>query len=172
MIQNIQSTKDMISFIIETYHIPLKEILPEISTMLTRMIEVHGKEHPELELLKKCFIAFRTDMEKHLRKEEDILFPMILQLENAYTKNAERPKFHCGSIENPIHQMEYEHEQFDDLFKQMKHITHNFILPDDACKLFIKCYGTFLKMIEDTEIHATYENTILFARVKELTHLL
>ena len=42
----------------------------------------------------------------HLLKEEQILFPMIRQLESATGV----PVFHCGSVANPIRQMEWEHD--------------------------------------------------------------
>jgi len=43
-------------------------------------------------------------MQQHNMKEEQILFPMVRQLEVSDTL----PSFHCGSIGNPIQQMEFE----------------------------------------------------------------
>jgi len=37
---------------------------------------------------------------------------------------------HCGSIENPISQMEFEHENYGNMLEELRKLTNNYTLPE------------------------------------------
>lgn len=116
--------------IIEAHHVPLKEQLPIIIALSNKARAVHGDIHPELIRLNEVIRAFVDEMNSHLHKEENILFPMMQKLDEIEQSGGGVPNFHCGSIANPISQMEAEHRDFDELLAEMRTLTSDFTPPE------------------------------------------
>ena len=60
--------------------------------------------------LEKVFRFFKRELENHLRKEEEVLFPLIPQLEAAFDPAPRLPRFPFGPLANPIGVMEEDHD--------------------------------------------------------------
>lgn len=81
-----------------------------------KVSRVRGDKHPELVKTAAVLAEIRADLEPHLRKEEEVLFPMIRTLASA----THRPSFPCGSITNPIAVREEEHTAVGGLLEQLR----------------------------------------------------
>jgi len=99
-----------------------------------------------------------------MMKEEQILFPMIRQLDAAA---GERPSFHCGSVTNPIGQMEQEHEQAGDALAIMRRATDDYQPPDWACNTYRAMLDSLGRLERDMHQHVHKENNILFPKAIE-----
>lgn len=75
--------------------------------MVTKVAAVHGEKESRLVQVKDIFLALSVELSNHLIKEEQILFPMIRQLEASDTATT----FYYGTIANPICRMEFEHDE-------------------------------------------------------------
>jgi iron-sulfur cluster repair protein YtfE (RIC family) len=64
----------------------------------------------------KIALMLRDDLEPHLMKEEQVLFPMIRELAAATTV----PTFHCGTLANPIRMMLLEHDRAGELLADLR----------------------------------------------------
>lgn len=148
-------------YIIEKYHNPLKQDLPKIHLLLDKIVQVHGVKHPEFAEIRNVFIKFKEEMLQHLNKEEKILFPMMLQLQKTLDENKKLWSFHCGSIKNPITQMEHEHGNFERYLEEIKNLSSNFLIPNDACNTYKLTYNLLKSLYEETLEHANLENTAL-----------
>jgi regulator of cell morphogenesis and NO signaling len=101
----------------------------------------------------------RADMEPHLDKEEQVLFPAIRRL-------AEDPmELPSGSISNPIRVMLVEHEQVGRLLADLRAAAGDYHVPDDACASYRSLYGRFGDLEADTFRHIHLENNVLFPAV-------
>jgi len=63
-----------------THHRYLWDELPRVTTLVDKIVGVHGERHPELADIAACFAQTRADLEPHMLKEERVLFPMIREL--------------------------------------------------------------------------------------------
>ena len=159
---------ELIEHILATHHTFMKRELPRIGHLLTKVTAAHGQQHgPMLHELANTFQGMREEIEQHLFKEEEILFPMIVSIEAFLAGNAERPISHCGTVLNPIRQMEHEHESAGQALVRMRELTHNYQLPEDACMTFGTLYETFDTMEKDLHEHIHLENNILFPAAVE-----
>ncbi|MFZ5969632.1 MAG: DUF542 domain-containing protein, partial [Bacillota bacterium] len=70
------SPGELIDYIVNTHHAFVKRILPELSELTTKILRVHGPNHSDLFKVHKLFHNLKTELEQHLIKEEEILFPM------------------------------------------------------------------------------------------------
>jgi regulator of cell morphogenesis and NO signaling len=100
----------------------VKRELPRLHQLLNNVVSVYGKNHPELGQSQQTFQAMSADLISHMMKEEHILFPHIVALENAVSNCRPRPKPVFGSVSNPVHMMELEHESACDALKAISEL--------------------------------------------------
>ena len=51
--------------------------------LLAKVCSVHGKNHPELEAIRATFQDLTRELTMHLMKEEAVLFPYIVRMEES-----------------------------------------------------------------------------------------
>ncbi len=162
--------------ILETHHVFLKEQFPRLDGLLGKVEKAHAAEYGEmLSHLRGVYEELRAELEAHLMKEERILFPAIKGIDLFVAGQGPRPFVHCGSIANPIGQMEHEHESADNALVEMRRITEGYRLPAEACRTFVALYEGLQAMEADLHEHIHLENNILFpksvAREEEMTKM-
>ena len=148
----------------QTHHAYLHTELPRLSTLVAKVVDVHGARHPELAGVAATYEDLRADLEPHLLKEERMLFPMIREL----AASAERPQFHCGSLQNPIAVMLAEHDRAGELFTQLRAQTDEYRAPDDGCASYRMLFAGLAEVEADTHLHIHKENNVLFPAVLRL----
>ena len=151
----------LVDHIVSTHHNYLKDALPRITEAMKKVVNAHGKNHPQLFELEKLVQALREDLEPHLMKEENVLFPMIRKM-NA---DPQAGTSHCGSLANPIRVMLSEHDNAGILLEKIKALSYNYSLPDDACATFTFLYQQLRELEADTHLHVHKENNLLFPQV-------
>ena len=146
-----------------THHRYLKQELPRLSELAAKVSRVHGQKHPELVQAAAVLAEIRADLEPHLQKEEQVLFPMIRSLATTSC----RPSFHCGSIANPISVMEQEHTAVGALLERLRQITGGYVAPADTCASTRALMAGLAELEADTHLHVHKENNHLFPAVLE-----
>lgn len=149
--------------ILDTHHAFTKTQLARIGMLLARVQNAHRNRHGAmLDSLRNAFDPLRAELEAHLMKEEQILFPAIKAIDGFLAGRNDRPVVHCGSVVHPIHQMEHEHDEAGAILVNMRKITHNYRLPRDACETFKALYEALAALEADLHEHIHLENNILF----------
>lgn len=155
------SMKDLIEFIVNKHHTFMKNELPITSSLLNKILKVHYIDHGKtLSRLHKLFNNLKSEIEEHLVKEEELLFPAILE----YEKN---PSQHL--LEKAIGVMketEDEHNNAGDILKEMRKITNSYKTPSNGCNSFKRTYEKLQEIESDLFMHIHLENNILFERLK------
>lgn len=142
----------LIPHILERYHKRHREQLPELVRLAARVELVH-REHPDCPRgLSNLLTAIHQELESHMLKEENVLFPMLL-----------RHLFDHAI--NPIAMMRFEHDQHGQSVKQIEQLTHNLTPPDDACDTWQALYWQLDWFRADLMEHIHLENNLLFELV-------
>ena len=147
----------------QTHHAYLKSELPRLDWMTEKVAAVHGDTDVRLHAIRKTFLALSQEMASHMMKEEQILFPMVRQLEASETV----PTFHCGSLANPIRQMELEHDQAGSALERLHELTDGYTPPDWACNTYRAMLDALSHLQRDMHQHIHKENNVLFPRALE-----
>ncbi len=155
------SLSEAVDHLLETHHKYLKEALPRLADLLDKVVNAHVARHPELTTVQELFGEVRADLEPHLMKEEQVLFPMIKQIESS----GGTAEFHCGTLQNPIRVMKAEHERVGMLFERIRATTRNFAMPEDGCQSYQLLLTGLDELEMDTLLHIQKENEILFPQV-------
>ena len=147
-----------------THHAYLKEELPRLDFMTEKVAWVHGEHEPRLAQTRQAFLALKAELEPHMMKEERILFPIIRQLEQA-----DGPlQFHCGSVANPIRQMEHEHDQAGGALGVLSESTDRYTPPEWACNTYRAMLDSLARLEADMHQHVHKENNVLFPKAIQL----
>ncbi len=151
-------TTDLVDHIVGVHHMYLKETFPKLDGLMEKVINAHGENHPELFDLQKVVRSLRADLEPHMMKEENILFPMIKSLDGSL----ESAPAHCGSVANPIRVMMADHEHAGMILEKIKTMTNNYSPPEDACETYRLLFKTLKQIEADLLLHVHKENNLLF----------
>ena len=154
----------LIQHIVEKHHTYTKEELPRIEKLMHKVAAVHGENHPELLQLKLLFLNLKEELEPHLMKEEQVLFPYLTRLEAALTQQAAVPLSCFGTVQNPIRMMSIEHDTAGDLLKELRATANNYAVPPEACMSYRALYQAFLEFEADLHQHIHLENNLLFPK--------
>jgi regulator of cell morphogenesis and NO signaling len=147
------------------HHSYTREALPRVEKLLAKVLRAHGEHHGVmLGQLQTLFLALQAELLPHLQQEEQLLFPHIRQLEMARLRRTAPPEICCGSIKNPIRQMETEHESAGETLSAMRKLSDGYAPPADACPTFIALYDALRELEDDLHEHIHLENNILFPR--------
>jgi len=76
-----KTCSELIDHIVRSHHGFLRTELPRLSSLTDKVFEVHVSRAPELGELRRVMAGFREEIESHLAKEEQILFPAIVACE-------------------------------------------------------------------------------------------
>jgi len=167
--QHLNLTQIM-DHIVSTHHAYVDRTLGPLKAYLAKIESVHGERHPELLEVKKQFFEASDALTSHMKKEEFILFPYVKAMEMAQQKHFPLSAPHFGSIENPIHMMEDEHEIEGERFNEIARLTNNFTPPADGCQTYQVAYAMLKEFVEDLHRHIHLENNVLFPKATALYH--
>jgi len=149
--------------ILDTHHVFTRTQLARVSALLEKVQNAHRNRHGAmLDSLRNAFDPLRAELESHLMKEEQVLFPAIKGIDGFLSGRSDRPVVHCGSVAHPIRQMEHEHDGAGAILVSLREITDNYRLPDDACQTFKALYAALEALEADLHEHIHLENNILF----------
>ena len=70
----------LMDYILKIHHRGIRARGPELLSLLEKVERVHGEAHPELHELKALVTESLQDLEMHLQKEENVLFPYLYDL--------------------------------------------------------------------------------------------
>ncbi|HRY99638.1 MAG TPA: iron-sulfur cluster repair di-iron protein, partial [Bacteroidales bacterium] len=151
-------------FIENTHHQYVLKALPDLVTYAQRVAMAHGEHHPELDQVKALVMASEAELRSHMAKEEQILFPYIRNMERLVKEGNGAPAGGNAWVAQPIRMMEMEHETVGSNFAQIRQLTGDLALPEDACttyRLFFELIDTFE---DDLHVHIHLENNLLFPK--------
>lgn len=156
------------NYIVNVHHKYVKENIPLLSEFTNKIASVHGSRHPELLKVASYFGEVASELQHHMMKEERILFPYIIKLQDAYNKKASIDPSPFGTVRNPITMMEMEHDSAGNLLKLMREATNDYTLPEDACSTYTVTFKKLDEFENDLHLHIHLENNILFPAAIEL----
>jgi len=139
----------LIEHILQRYHDVHRQQLPELIRLAARVEQVHGgREHCPVGLT-DLLIDMQQELESHMQKEEQILFPLIAQ----------------GMSPTglpPVEVMRFEHDQHGQALAQMVSLAHGLAMPRGACNTWRALLAGLQTLREDLMQHIHLENNVLF----------
>ena len=156
-------------YIVNTHHSYVKKTIPDLRQYAAKVAKVHGDHHPELLTINKLVEEVCNEMSGHMVKEETVLFPYIKQLVASKNNSDGNSKFgNFDTVQTPINMMEMEHELVGKDMEEIRELSKNYTLPEDACASYSFLFKTLEEFEDDLHIHIHLENNILFPKAVEM----
>jgi regulator of cell morphogenesis and NO signaling len=143
------SARELIAHILVRYHERHRQQLPELVRLARRVEAVHA-DRPECPHgLAVHLEAMGGELESHMQKEEQILFPML-----------ERGVPPVGLP--PVEMMRFEHDQHGQALARLVELAHGLLQPRGACNTWRALLAGLHTLHDDLMQHIHLENNILF----------
>lgn len=147
---------DLVKHIEDVHHAFLRGALP-LLTELSAAVAAASPGDRRLRDLSAEVSRLATDLDSHLRHEEEALFPMIRALAASNAVISTR----CGSsVGGPIACMENEHESAATSLRRMRELTDDYTAPSSAATML----DGLRDLDRDLREHMCKENEVLFPR--------
>jgi len=145
------TSQQLVDHILSRYHAVHREQLPELIRLARKVEQVHGKRTDCPHGLADHLAAMAQELESHMRKEEDVLFPMITRGDGG----------HSGA---PITVLRMEHDEHGAALRRVGELTEDITPPRAACTTWRALYAGLRTFRQDLVAHIHTENNILFER--------
>jgi len=151
-------------YILNIHHSFVNRSLPMIAELSNKVAKAHGQKYPELIEIHQHFKELASELEMHMYKEEQILFPYIKSLVLLFREGQSIESSRFGSLAHPIEMLEQEHETAGRQLRDINQLSQGYLIPEGACS----SYRVFYSMLQEFELdlhqHVHLENNILFPK--------
>ena len=141
--------QDLIEHILKRYHDKHREDLPELIRLARRVEQVHRDHSACPAGLADHLTDMQQELESHMIKEEQVLFPMLRRVDPA-------------QVPAPVAMMRFEHDQHGQALERIDQLSADICEPADACNTWRALYAGLRQLREDLMQHIHLENNILF----------
>jgi regulator of cell morphogenesis and NO signaling len=157
------SVAELCTHIVDHHHAYLRDELPRLRALVDKVARAHDDAHPELADVETTFAAVANELEAHMDREEQVLFPACVALEEGAVA-----VFPFGTVENPIRAMLHDHDEVAAGLARLRLLTNGYEQPGDACNSYRAMLDRLHTLEVDLHRHVHEENNILFPRALEL----
>ncbi len=157
----------LIDYILKVHHRGIRAQGPDILNLF-RTVAAEAPTDTTISEACRLFNDSLLDLDLHLMKEEQVLFPFILDLFDASEQEQTLEPMHCGSVANPIHVMVSDHEGELERYAAIARLTHDFAVPAGSSAAYAELMPRLRTFMEALHEHIALENDLLFPRAQRL----
>ncbi len=143
-------TPELVEHIVSKHHAYLRETLPLLQHLATKVARVHGEHEPSLLQVRDRFLELKEALEPHLDAEEQVIFPMLIADDT--------------EVKRDLAEMHEEHVEVGDLLGEIRTLAKNFEPPEWACTSYRTLMRELAALETDTFHHIHLENQVLMPR--------
>lgn len=162
------SLPELIEHILNTHHVFTKSEMSRLEALTAKVMEAHGRNHPELINVGELFKRLCADLTPHMFKEEQVLFPYIVRMVEAFENNRPGPFAPFVTVNNPVRMMMKEHDIAGEILRELRAVTSDYKVPPDACISYQTLYQALENFEKDLHQHIHLENNLLFPKALDL----
>lgn len=142
------------------HHGYTRESLAHLGPLVEKVARVHGERHVELAGVRSLFATLSAELDSHLRKEEQELFPAVDALGKG-DAGARGFAFAAG-----LAALRDEHEKVGALLRDLRTTTRAYAVPPGGCTSFRVLYAGLADLAADLHTHIHLENHLLFPKIE------
>lgn len=142
---------ELVQHVVDHFHASHRAELPRLLEMARKVEKVHADKPSCPRGLADHVEHLIEELELHMQKEEQALFPMILS-----------GRGHAAAM--PIQVMEAEHEEHGRNLARLRELAQDFTPPEDACGTWRALYLGLAEFDQEVMEHIHLENNVLLPR--------
>lgn len=161
---NKRSLTELMNHIVQKHHTFCRAEVARIRALLDKVTQVHGSLHSELRRIQALFTELSGELLVHLFKEEQVLFPQIVNTEGAAARRMPADQATLSPVQSPIPMLVMDHDSAGEALHEIRRLSDNYQVPADACGSYRALYGALQSFEAGLHQHVHLENNILFPR--------
>ena len=142
---------ELVEHILTHYHAAHRPELARLVAAARKVEAVHADKPSCPRGLASHLATMAEELEQHMQKEEQVLFPMILGGRGALAAM-------------PVQMLELEHRDHALNLQRVRRLAHELTAPDEACGTWRALYLGLAELERDLMQHIHLENNVLFPR--------
>lgn len=154
------SIAELSEHIVSQHHEPLGPQMERIDELLVKVTRAHGAEDPGTHVLRQYFTALEADLSRHMRLEEDELFPACRALER---EDDGRPP--GGEL---LERLEDTHEETGAALAELRELANDYRPESAHCTTHRVLLNELSAFERELHQHIHEENNVLFPKVRGL----
>jgi len=158
------SLSRLIQHIVRVHHQKVRQELPRFAELSKKIAVKHGQMASQYRTVASLIEQLCAEMFAHLEKEEQMLFPYIVRLEEAAQDGSALPHACFRTIEQPVSVMLQEHGTAEGIVARLRLLTNGFEPPAWACPRNAAFHASLAAFESDLREHVRLENYVLFPR--------
>lgn len=163
------SAQVIIQYLSNTHAYYLEVKVPEVEGYINEMEEYASEENlKNVKLLNDFFKGYKSELTKHLDREDTIIFPYIVSLERSLEKQKITPELIDRIKKEPIADYETSHDNVELKLSDLKNLIIRYLPPVLCKELCQKLLTELFRLEADLENHASIEDKVLVPKVKLL----
>lgn len=157
----------IVLYLKNTHSYYLNRKIPEIQEMISNLLADNiDNQHKELFLIKKFFDDYQKNLRFHIDREEQIVYPYILKLEQFYRNPSIFSEQEIEELRNyAIERYVEEHDDIEESLYDLKSLIIKYLPPLKNNILCYKILGQLGHLENDINDHSNMENRVLVPRV-------
>ena len=163
----------LIDYILFIHHEYEKRALPALHADVQEFTKGHQKKFSYLPALENELAAFHEDLFAHLRQEEEIIFPYIRQLDDAFRKKEPYARLLVRTLAKPLARIGLaENKMTERALRIFRELTNSYRPAGETCITQFVILSRLKELEEDLLQHLFLENDILFPKAIAMEKLL
>ena len=170
-LQNI-SVHEIISYLKMTHTSYLDNAVTDIEQKIKR-IELEGKEDNKyITLIKNFFEGYKLELTEHITREEDVVFPYVLTVDEIIKTKSFSEKTKKIFEEFSIEEYKEDHDDVEEKLMDLLTIMTKYVTPPSNVALYHSIIHDLFRLKEDLNYHARIENKVLIPKIFSMEKLI
>lgn len=158
----------LIDLVVNGYHSNTRKNIAVIYDLAQKVFCRHSEKHSELPKLVETLFLFFDDLLFHLKKEEQILFPNIIQLAEKRLHEGTFNYSTFGVIKEYTLSMQAEHRDVVRQLQFLRRLTNDYRPPEDCSKSYQTLFAKMKAFENEMILHIQLENDFLFPKAIQM----
>ncbi len=161
------NVEDILFYLKSTHQFYLTKKIPEIEQQI-KNLEFSDNNNKNKELIDNFFDGYKQEFNKHIQREEERIYPYIIELDKALKTNKVRKVFDEGIKEYSIFDYQEEHEDVAEKLFDLKNLIIKYLPTPLNSEVYNSILVKLFKLENDLKEHSRIEEKVIIPKVKEM----
>jgi len=154
----------LIDFVVHIHHAYIFQTIPVLSQEIESFAAGHERKFPGINKLPEAFRRLSSLLLIHNKHEDEIIFPYIRQITDAYRRKEVYGNLFVRTLRKPLNNIQSEHNEIKKLANELKELTNEFNFPEKTCTTYTLLYRKLSAFYDNLMQHSYLETKILFPK--------
>ena len=158
----------LVNYLKKTHQYYLEEKIPEIESMISRLVKSSKSNQEKFELVNDFFHEYKNELTNHINREESKIHPYVIEIENAFYKGKTGHDLYNKICSYSMHDFINEHDNVEEKLFDLKNIIIKYLPPTESYGLCNSILIELFRLEKDLNAHANLEDKVLIPKVSNM----